>query len=406
MTPEELLDATLAKARKVPVGGRVDPAEAARRSIESARIEARVVRARRGRFLAGAAVAVAVLGLGWGAWSLTRGWASDEGAAVAAGRESQGEGAPAPAVAPDAPAVVEPRLRLASGDVLIGSPRVAFEVLSDQGERVVRLDDGEMLFDVVHQPSGSFVVRTDDFTVTVLGTVFSVRREDDTIGVRVFEGSVLVRGTDGAELQRLGAGDLWVSGALDDLERWRVRSEREWNAIVRDGHRSERRAALAGPVESARVGDGPAAAEEPPSNEAASSAGPMASARSMLARGDFEEVLRASEGHAAEGEWLLLRADALRGLGRSDEAARSYESAAQRLRDDRRIQAAFAAAQLRAETAPAAAARLLERFGVIRASSPLEERARALQIRLLRSLDRHEEADAAELAYEDRFGSR
>ncbi len=420
MTPEELLDATLEKARKVPIGGKVDAAELARRAIESARIEARVRRARRGRFLAGAAAAVAVLTLGWGAWTATRGWNDEDRAATSTdARDGARESESAPSRGVPAgdgrrgSSAESRRLRLASGDVLVGSPGGAFEVVAEERDRVVRLDEGDVLFDVVHRPRGSFVVRADDFSVTVLGTVFSVRREGDAIGVRVFEGSVLVRGADGDEVQRLGAGDLWVSRALAGMDEWRNRSEREWRVIAGEGGRAERRAPPAGANArraASTQSEGRAEAAGPEAREALagedrSPADPeLTSARARLAEGDFEAVLRACDAHPTEGAWLLLRADALRGLGRNEAAARAYEAAARSLADHRRVQAAFAAAQLRGEASPESALRLLARFGVTRVSSPLEERARALRIRLLRSVGRDDEADAEELAYEERFG--
>lgn len=414
MTPEELLDATLAKARKVPIGGEVDPGEVARKAIESARIEARVRRARRGRFLAGAAAAAAVLTIAWGTWSALRGWTEgDRAAGATAERQVVGESEGEPSSEATATRVEAPRrskvelrrLRLASGDILVGSPDVAFVVLSEERDRVIHLDGGDMLFDVVHEPRGSFVVRTGGFSIVVLGTVFSVRREGGAIGVRVFEGSVLVRDPEGDELQRLGAGELWVSGPLDGMEEWASRAEREWRDVALEGRRAERRAparpgASEGRANPAGAGDDPSHGDEGPADDP-----PLTRARERLAGGDFEAVLRMSDERSAEGAWLLLRADALRGLGRDEAAARAYEAAARVLRDDRRTQAAFAAAQLRAETSPESALALLARFDVTRSSSALEERARALRIRLLRGLGRDDEADAEELAHDERFGA-
>lgn len=418
MSPEELLGATLEKARQVPIGGRVDTSEVAQKAIESARLEARVRRARRGRFLMGAAAAVVVLALGLGAWNAIDGSMSEARETVALGPPDEAPPVQERTAGPDLVGAgggssAEPsRLRLDSGDWLVSSPGVDFDVLSEARDRVVRLNEGEMLFDVAHQPSGSFVVRASDVSVRVLGTVFSVRREGEAIGVRVFDGAVRVRGADGAELQRLVAGDLWVSGTLEGMEEWAARSEREWRRIAREG-----RVGRAAPARAAggldtrtdvRRGSAAGAGEELHPNERAPSppSPTLARARALIARGDFEAALHMSEGHTAEGVWLLLRADALRGLGRTQQAARAYEAAAGLLEGSRRVGAAFAAAQLHAETAPEVATRLLERFGVTRESSPLEERGRALRIELLYRLGRTEEGDTEALAYEERFGRR
>lgn len=399
MTPEELLDATVAKARKVPIGGRVDAAEVARQAIAQARLEGRVRRARRGRFAAGAAAAVAVLGVCWGLWAATR----QPVVAVSSAKVTIEVGARGqePRDAVQDPRMEPRRLRLATGDVLIGAPTVDFDILSETRDRVVRLSAGEMVFDVAHQPDGRFVVHADDVSVTVLGTVFAVRREPGAVGVRVFEGAVLVQGDE--EVLRLSAGDEWASGPLSEVEDWRIRSEREWRRIVEDGHREERRAR----TERARSNPTarPPSSESPDPPEPSGDAPELARARAMLARGDFEAALLSSDAHDDDGGWLLLRADALRGLGRADEAARAYETAARSLDRNRRVGAAFAAAQLRARNAPDEALRLLEHFDVTSRTSPLEERARALQIQLLYRVGRTDEGDAEALAYEERFGN-
>ncbi len=403
MTPDELLDATLAKARKVPIGGGIDPAEVAREAIARARVEGRVRRAGRGRFVAGAAAAVAALGVCWGAWAATREPAT--GASIAkTAQEAQAERA-APVEATQNRMVEPRRLRLSTGDVLIGAPSVEFDVLSETRERVVRLSSGEMVFDVAHRPDGRFVVHANDVSVTVLGTVFAVRREQGAVGVRVFEGTVLVRDDQGAELRRLEAGDEWTSGSLNEAAGWRSRSEREWRRIVDDGHRDERRAPARRARSNTRERPHPPAVESSSPRVEDGPAPALARARAMLARGDFEAALLSSQPHEDDGAWLLLRADALRGLGRAGEAARTYERAARFLDRNRRFGAAFAAAQLRARISPEDALRLLEEFGVTSRTSPLEERARALQIQLLYRVGRTDEGDAEALAYEERFGS-
>lgn len=58
--------------------------------------------------------------------------------------------------------------------------------------RNVWLERGEAYFQVAHDPSRPFVVHAGDRTVTVLGTKFSVLREDDRVKVSVVQGRVRV----------------------------------------------------------------------------------------------------------------------------------------------------------------------------------------------------------------------
>ncbi|MEM7609330.1 MAG: hypothetical protein AAF411_28610, partial [Myxococcota bacterium] len=60
--------------------------------------------------------------------------------------------------------------------------------------------------------------------------------------------------------------------------------------------------------------------------------------------------------------------------------------------------------QLRTDTAPQSALSIVASFGLAREGSALEERARALRIRLLRRLGRQTEAQAEANEYERRFG--
>lgn len=58
--------------------------------------------------------------------------------------------------------------------------------------RQVWLDKGEAYFEVAHLSGRPFVVHAGSRTITVLGTKFSVRRDDDKVTVSVVEGSVRV----------------------------------------------------------------------------------------------------------------------------------------------------------------------------------------------------------------------
>lgn len=62
----------------------------------------------------------------------------------------------------------------------------------DEEQRTVWLDRGEAYFDVAHDPGRPFVVHAADQRVTVLGTRFSVRRDNGRVVVAVAEGKVRV----------------------------------------------------------------------------------------------------------------------------------------------------------------------------------------------------------------------
>ena len=80
----------------------------------------------------------------------------------------------------------------------------------DSARRYVWLDRGEAFFDVERNPDRPFVVDAGTHKVTVLGTKFSVRREDDNVVVAVLEGRVRVddlSGDNGARSTVISAGD-------------------------------------------------------------------------------------------------------------------------------------------------------------------------------------------------------
>jgi transmembrane sensor len=64
--------------------------------------------------------------------------------------------------------------------------------------RHVWLDKGEAYFEVAHLSGRPFVVHAGSRTITVLGTKFSVRRDDDKVTVSVVEGSVRVADSEDA----------------------------------------------------------------------------------------------------------------------------------------------------------------------------------------------------------------
>jgi transmembrane sensor len=112
-----------------------------------------------------------------------------------------------PGAAPSRPAPALPVLRLAdgSGATALDADSV-LTVAEDVPERVsLDLLRGRQRFDVVPRPQRSFVVRAGDVSVTVVGTVFTVERIADRIGVTVERGRVLVDWRTGR--RALAAGD-------------------------------------------------------------------------------------------------------------------------------------------------------------------------------------------------------
>ncbi len=303
---------------------------------------------------------------------------------------------PAPSVAPEA--VVERErtdLELPTGDRLLAEEGARFHVeLATERERRIRLSSGSMLFDVRPLEGGRFTVRTPSAEIVVLGTVFTVTTDPRGTVVRVYEGRVEVR-HEGA-VEEVVAGD----HARVDSERGAEadaasRDPLAPDPLARDARRAarHRRPPTAAPrVEPARPM--PRARPAPPPTPSA------AEVRAWIAEGHARRALDEARRHVDAGEldpWLLFEADALRALGRSDEAADAYARAAERLPSPRAEQAGFASARLR--EAPELALRALDAGRVTHAGSPLRERGLALRADLLGRLGRHAERRDVARAY-------
>jgi len=85
-------------------------------------------------------------------------------------------------------------LRLADGSTATPTgPGSTLAVLGESAQRVeVALRRGGARFEVVRSPDRAFSVQAGDVTVTVLGTIFTVERVADRIGVTVERGTVRV----------------------------------------------------------------------------------------------------------------------------------------------------------------------------------------------------------------------
>jgi transmembrane sensor len=100
-----------------------------------------------------------------------------------------------------------PTLRLTDGSSAVPlEPGSTLKLVEESSRRVaVDLGRGRARFDVVPAPARSFSVRAGDVTVIVVGTVFTVERIADRVGVAVERGRVRVDW--GLGTRQLDAGD-------------------------------------------------------------------------------------------------------------------------------------------------------------------------------------------------------
>lgn len=99
-------------------------------------------------------------------------------------------------------------VRLDDGSTIALSPHATIRgVARSDDELSLELEAGEAAFEVAPDPHRTFRVRSGDVLVQVLGTAFTVRREDHRVTVEVSRGRVEV--LRGEERSVLGPGDHW-----------------------------------------------------------------------------------------------------------------------------------------------------------------------------------------------------
>ncbi|MFK8002160.1 MAG: FecR domain-containing protein [Polyangiales bacterium] len=412
MTPQEILEATLRQAERETVADleESDARAMARRAIAAAQVK------KQPRAFGALAVAAVALLCVLGGFAVAT-WSQPAAPAFVQKLEAsepiqEGEGlSPEEALAladaeNAASAEASADVRLPTGDRLLSTSGTHYDVVSADPDRVVALSEGDVLFDIEPVAGGSFVVSAGATEVRVLGTVFSVRRTDEGVAVLVYEGRVMVTNSDGERV--LGAGEFWASShsLVDDA--WRETSEARWNALMR-----ETGAQLAPPpvVREGSSGPGePEPGEEQASPAEGTSEPPEAEeVRSLLLRREYREVLVAAQAELNDdprsAEWATIVADAYRGLQDWPAAAPAYRAASALARTSRRAQLGYAAAQIYAErlSRPQVALEVLAAARSANTGSIVEERARSLQIRLLRQT--HQSAALVEAvdAYLERF---
>ena len=188
-----MADANDLMRRIARVGADIDPALTDRdveRLVEGARVRRRrrtVARVGLGAMAAGAAAIAAVVVM--------------HGRPPGLPGVSAPGGVATPAVAAPAP------LRLADGSVATPLDQASALVVREDAPRRVAIDlaRGRGHFDVAPRPERAFAVHAGDVTITVIGTVFTVERVADRIGVSVTRGKVLVDWGVGS--RRLAAGE-------------------------------------------------------------------------------------------------------------------------------------------------------------------------------------------------------
>jgi transmembrane sensor len=98
------------------------------------------------------------------------------------------------------------QVALPDGSVMDLNSRSVVAVHYEKGRRGVELKQGEAMFSVEHDTSRPFVVAAGAGQVTVTGTRFDVRRDDDQTRVAVEAGTVKVQGRSPEEVVTLTAG--------------------------------------------------------------------------------------------------------------------------------------------------------------------------------------------------------
>lgn len=87
-------------------------------------------------------------------------------------------------------------IKLPDGSTLNLNTASQVEVAYDKGHRLIRLVEGEALFDVAHDPARPFIVAVKSTRFRAVGTAFNVRLRSDVVELTVTEGVVSVRDND------------------------------------------------------------------------------------------------------------------------------------------------------------------------------------------------------------------
>lgn len=316
-------------------------------------------------------------------------------------------------------------MTLPTGDVFLQSTLSPASLVVEEAlaQRQVRLDEGEVLFDVAALDGDeAFVVRTPAFDVHVEGTVFAVSVNTAGSWVEVYEGEVTIR-REGELLatlnpsERFGVGPSWSSAQMRLAETGRERAERrlsrrEVNSPPTPNPPMETETEpvtpMADPSESPlpdhEATTGTPVAENRPERSSTPPRGEptLLEARRWLQDGRAAEAQGAAERRAPRnGEWERLLGDACRVLRSAVCAADAYDRAAALERPSRATQSGYLAAELRLRRLGDAEGALasLSAAGSAAPQSPIEERALVLRVEALQHLSRGVEAGRSARRY-------
>jgi transmembrane sensor len=204
-------------------------------------------------------------------------------------------------VVPDRPSASAPAraVRLSDGSLATAlDPDSVVAVVEDAPTRIVLdLGRGREHFNVVPRAERSFVVRAGDVSVTVVGTVFSIERVADRVGVSVERGRVLVDWRSGSRALAAGQSGWFPPLVIDDpMPEPAVAPERA-HLAARPERAAEAPPAVR-PPEPGRIEAAPASPSPPAPPPPA-----IETAESLLAAADAAR----EAGRAADGVALLRR---------------------------------------------------------------------------------------------------
>ncbi len=99
------------------------------------------------------------------------------------------------------------RIALLDGSTIQMAPDSALSASLTADSRTIRMSSGRAFFEVAKDAARPFVVQAGDVSITVLGTAFDVRINDESVAVAVRHGRVGVRQAGGRVDERLTPGD-------------------------------------------------------------------------------------------------------------------------------------------------------------------------------------------------------
>lgn len=111
------------------------------------------------------------------------------------------------------------KMPLSDGSAVTVNTESALAIRMEADRRTIRLERGEVLFEVAKDAGRPFVVTSENVNIQAIGTVFSVRRRESGIEVQVVEGVVetWVDGVRGLH-RRVGAGErAFISTRTSDI---------------------------------------------------------------------------------------------------------------------------------------------------------------------------------------------